>query len=351
MTGKSPLISIIIPIFNGANWIKRCFDSILSQSAIGILDLEICVCNDSSTDNTYALLKHWQETFEQVGIPLRIFNNCTLPGGVGFAKNKAISLSRGEFLCFQDIDDVMLPDRILKQYNRACHSPKDMIIGCRFTREPSDSTIRYTKWANSLSQSQLDLQVFTSNGPTVIMPTWFLHRSVYERVDGFVESTKGIPEDLIFFNKHLDLGGKVCRVDEYLLIYTFHLNQTTFSIHESTIWNLRVERLERVVLKNWQQFTIWNAGKQGRKLFNSLRVENKKKVTAMCDVDKNKIGHKYKPYYPDDKIAGPELNIVHYGDALPPFVICVKMDLTGGVFEKNLKELNLKEGVEYIMFS
>lgn len=52
------------------------------------------------------------------------------------------------------------------------------------------------------------------------------------RVGGFFESKQGCPEDLVFFNKHLDLRGKVARVDEVLLIYTFHPNQTTFSIDE-----------------------------------------------------------------------------------------------------------------------
>lgn len=55
------------------------------------------------------------------------------------------------------------------------------IIGSRFTRDPPDSTLRYTKWANELDESKLTLQVYTSHGPTVIMPTWFCHRAVFDR--------------------------------------------------------------------------------------------------------------------------------------------------------------------------
>ncbi|VEN35678.1 unnamed protein product [Callosobruchus maculatus] len=225
------------------------------------------------------------------------------------------------------------------------------IVGCKFRREPENSTLRYTKWANSLSPKQLELQVFTSHGPTVIMPTWFCERQVFNRVGGFFESKKGTPEDLVFFYKHLDLGGKILRVDDVLLIYTYHPNQTSFSIHEDTIWNLRVERLERVVLSNWTKFTIWNAGKQGRKLYHSLSEENKSKVIAFCDVDRNKIGQKYVPFDPVQRKSGKEVDIIHFKDADPPFVICMKLDLTEGVFENNLRELNLKEGVDYVMFS
>lgn len=55
------------------------------------------------------------------------------------------------------------------------------LIGSKFQREPEDSTIRYTKWANSLTDKQLNEQIYTSHGPTVIMPTWFCHREIFEK--------------------------------------------------------------------------------------------------------------------------------------------------------------------------
>lgn len=52
------------------------------------------------------------------------------------------------------------------------------------------------------------------------------------RVGGFSEAGQGTPEDLLFFYKHLDHKGTIRRVDEVLLIYRYHENATTFSIHE-----------------------------------------------------------------------------------------------------------------------
>ena len=43
--------------------------------------------------------------------------------------------------------------------------------------------------------------------------------------------------------------------------------------------------------------------------------------------------------------------IMHFTNAQPPFVICVKLDLTNGNFEKNLKSLGLTEAVDYVHFS
>ncbi|KAF5280712.1 hypothetical protein FQR65_LT15002 [Abscondita terminalis] len=342
--------SVIVPIHNGEPYINRCFESILTQTALKILKVEVCVCDDASTDNTRNLLKQWYSTFERNNVPLSLYvNDGGHPLGVGFSKNRAVSISTGKYLCFQDIDDVMLPNRILSQYRRALQEPSDTIIGSKFKRMPKNSTPRYTNWANNVQD--LKIQIYTSHGPTLIMPTWFCHRSVFNKINGFVEDGKGTPEDLIFFYKHLDLNGNLYRVDDYLVIYYYYPNATTFSIHEDTIWSLRLKQLEKNVLSNWSNFTIWNAGKQGRKFYNSLSNENKGKVIAMCDVNIKIIGKNYTPYNPKTKTFGCSVKIISFKDAIAPIIICVKMDLTNGDFERNLESLNLLEGKDYIFFS
>lgn len=144
--------------------------------------MEICVCNDASSDNTVHLLNKWLKVFTNVGVRMIICQNMNdVPRGVGYARNTAISNSSGKYLCFQDIDDIMLPDRVLKQYSMAVTLIDNVIIGSRFKRLPENSTQRYTKWANNLNEQQLKMQVYTSHGPTIIMPTWFMHRKVFDR--------------------------------------------------------------------------------------------------------------------------------------------------------------------------
>ncbi|KAJ3662338.1 hypothetical protein Zmor_006692 [Zophobas morio] len=346
------LISVIIPIYNGSPWINQCFNSILQQQITPDVNLEVCVCNDASQDDTKQLLNYWHTVFQQSSIKLKVIDNESgTPYGVGYAKNKAISISEGTYLCFQDVDDIMMPNRISEQYEKAKILPQDTIIGCQFKRIPENSTNRYTEWANSLPKEKLHIQIYTSHGPTVIMPTWFCHRKVFNNVGGFSEGGKGTPEDLIFFYKHLDLGGKVFRVDQCLLTYTYHLNAATFSVQESTIWKLRLQRLELNVLSNWEKFTIWNAGKQGRRFYHSLSVQHQKKVIAMCDVDVKKVGKAYIPFDPHTRESGTPVDIVHFKDASPPFVVCVKINLTNGEFEKNLLSLHLTENIDYVLFS
>ena len=83
----------------------------------------------------------------------------------------------------------------------------------------------------------------------------------------------------------------------------------------NTIWDLRLKHLEKTVLKKWSDgFTIWNAGKQGRKLYRSLSPEFRARVTCF-------------------------------------FVLCVKLGMTKGEFETNLDSLQLEEGLDYVHFN
>ncbi|KAG8507564.1 UDP-GlcNAc:betaGal beta-1,3-N-acetylglucosaminyltransferase-like protein 1 [Galemys pyrenaicus] len=287
------------------------------------------------------------------------------------------------------------------------------VVGCQVSRDPPDSTERYTRWINQLSPEQLLTQVFTSNGPTVVMPTWFCSRAWFSHVGPFDEggrvsvgacgcrgegaarvtspvllpelgrqgcgvrppavdtpgrrrggrdlgagrqrltpcAPQGVPEDLLFFYEHLRKGGGLARVDQSLLLYRYHPRAATHSVLEATIWSHRVRFLEERALPRWEAFTIWNAGKQGRRLYRSLTAEARSKVVAFCDVDEKKIRKGFYSYEDSQDRPKPRVPILHFRAARLPFVICVKLDLTGGVFEDNLRSLRLQEGRDFLHFS
>lgn len=204
-----------------------------------------------------------------------------------------------------------------------------------------------------MPQDKLEVQIYTAHGPTVIMPTWFCHRNVFDIVGGF-ETGRGVPEDLIFFYNHLDRAGKIERVDDVLLTYTYHPNAATFDVKSDTIWNLRLCHLVKNVLsqKPWNGgFTIWNAGKQGRRFYRSLPQDMKLLVRSFCDVDHKLIGTYYTYYDEEQRKEVGKIPILSFLAAKPPLIICFKLDLSKGAFEKNLKSLNFVEGRDYILFS
>ncbi|XP_075702021.1 queuosine-tRNA galactosyltransferase isoform X2 [Rhinoderma darwinii] len=320
-------VSIITPMYNAEAWLEDCLTSVFQQDFDGVL--EVSVYNDGSTDGSVGIIQRWKPKLEDRGIRVILGgHDIQRPRGVGYAKNQAIRQSTGRYLCFLD-----------------------SIIGCRVRREPDGATERYTRWINSLTPDQLGTQVFTSHGPTVIMPTWFCSREWFCYVGQFVEDGQGTPEDLLFFYDHLRKGGGVHRVDECLLQYRYHQHAATHSVTEETIWKNRVQFLEERVLEHWPSFTIWNAGKQGRKLYRSLAPRNRDKVVAFCDVDANKISKGFYTFEESEERPKPRIPVLHFTETKPPFIICVKLDLTGGGFEDNLRSLNLTEGEDYYHFS
>ncbi|XP_027968201.1 UDP-GlcNAc:betaGal beta-1,3-N-acetylglucosaminyltransferase-like protein 1 isoform X1 [Eumetopias jubatus] len=383
----APHVSIILPVHNAEPWLNECLESVLQQDFEG--SMELSVFNDASKDKSMTIIEKWKVKLEGSGIPVVIGGHASpSPRGVGYSKNQAIAQSSGSYLCFLDSDDVMMPQRVRLQLEAAAQHPTS-IIGCQVRREPPNSTERYTRWINQLASDQLLTQkgtrgcgeelvsgspgaapsprhppwirgplagsqreqVFTSNGPTVIMPTWFCSRAWFSHVGPFDEGGQGVPEDLLFFYNHLRKGGGVVRVDQSLLLYRYHPDAATHSVLETTIWTHRVRFLEERVLPHWAAFTIWNAGRQGRRLYRSLAAGTRRKVVAFCDVDENKIRKGFYCHEDSQERPKPRVPILHFRAARPPFVICVKLDLTGGAFENNLRSLHLQEGRDFLHFS
>uniref|UniRef100_A0A3P8SY06 UDP-GlcNAc:betaGal beta-1,3-N-acetylglucosaminyltransferase-like 1 n=1 Tax=Amphiprion percula TaxID=161767 RepID=A0A3P8SY06_AMPPE len=333
-----------MPVYNASCWLDECLQAIVDQDFTG--SMELSVFDDASTDDSRKVVEGWREKLEARLISVVVSGHYSpKPRGVGFAKNKAISQSCGQYLCFQDAVSLYVNVGV-----RRCML-HFTLIGCRVQRVPEGSTERYTRWINTLSQHQLITQVYTSHGPTVVMPTWFCSRKWYLKVGVFDEGGKGVPEDLLFFYQSLRQGGGLSRVDECLLVYRYHEKATTHSVTESTIWKLRVDFLQERVLSQWENFTIWNAGKQGRKLYRCLSPTNQKKVKAFCDVDENKIQKGFYTYEESKERPKPKIPILHYKVASAPFVICVKLDMTGGILEENLNSLQLKEGIDFYHFN
>lgn len=133
------------------------------------------------------------------------------------------------------------------------------------------------------------------------------------------------------------------------------LNPNTISSpSRSTIFSIRLEHLLKNVLNHppWSSgFTIWNAGKAGKHFFKSLPDTHRHLMKCFCDVDAKKVGQTYRQFDPHQRReVSPPVPIISFRDASPPIIICVKLNLTNGVFEDNLKGLNLIEGKDYILF-
>jgi GT2 family glycosyltransferase len=99
-----PLVSILIPAYNAAEWIAATLDSACSQAWAR---KEIIVVDDESSDNTAALAMN----FASKNVKVVTQEN----QGAAAARNRALSLSQGDFIQWLDADDVLAPDKVAKQ--------------------------------------------------------------------------------------------------------------------------------------------------------------------------------------------------------------------------------------------
>lgn len=100
-----PLISVIIPVYNGAKTIRETISSVLLQS---FEDLEIIVINDGSTDKTAEMLAD----FPNPTIKVYSFPNA----GPSVSRNRGFRLSTGKYIAYLDADDLWAKDKLKEQF-------------------------------------------------------------------------------------------------------------------------------------------------------------------------------------------------------------------------------------------
>lgn len=106
---SSPLISVVIPMYNTDLYIKQTVDSVLSQT---YGNLEVIIVDDGSTDNSAKIVKELMQKDSRI----KYISQPNL--GVSATRNNAIEHSQGEFVAFLDSDDLWLPTKLEKQIKR-----------------------------------------------------------------------------------------------------------------------------------------------------------------------------------------------------------------------------------------
>lgn len=109
------LITIIINVYNGEKFIKKCLDSVINQT---YKNLEILIINDGSTDKTLKICKTYKDK--------RIKIITTKNQGLSLSRNTGIDNAKGEYLYFIDVDDFIELDTIEYLYNLCKKYKADM---------------------------------------------------------------------------------------------------------------------------------------------------------------------------------------------------------------------------------
>lgn len=156
----SPLISITVCVRNGAHWIDDCMTALCAQT---YRPLEIIAVDDGSTDGSNELLQQWQisQVDSSVGIPIQVLSQ--EPLGLSAGRNKALNISKGEWVAITDIDCRPRPDWITRMF--ASSEGMDAVTGRVIFDEGRTSVSRLRSRTIAWKYSARSADVTLANGP------------------------------------------------------------------------------------------------------------------------------------------------------------------------------------------
>lgn len=119
LAANLPKVSIIIPVYNVSEYLRRGLDSVLSQS---FQDFEVILVDDGSTDASGKMCDEYADSDSRIQVIHK--EN----GGVSSARNAGLDCAKGEWVYFMDPDDVLLPDGLRTLVDGICEEV-DAVMG------------------------------------------------------------------------------------------------------------------------------------------------------------------------------------------------------------------------------
>lgn len=250
---KMPKVSIIVPIYNVQKYLKRCMDSILSQT---LKDIEIIMVDDGSPDNCPVMCDDYAKRDERI----RVIHKKN--GGLGFARNSGLEIATGEFIAFVDSDDYIAPNMYENLYVTAKEYNLDTVY-CNINFYDNENVItpRYEVKTPTFFIGKEDVKIFLLDmiGPKpqynrnvkYLMSACrviYSRRLIEEHNIKFCSEKKNISEDIIFHLEYLPKANKIGFLPEAFYYYCYNESSLTnqFSKEKS---ELQILLLKEIKLK------------------------------------------------------------------------------------------------------
>lgn len=224
-------ISVLMGIRNGADVLVRAVDSILNQSWD---DFELILCDDASTDGTWALLEQYAHRDKRVRL-LRNERNL----GLGATLNRCLKEARGDFIARMDDDDFSHPQRLTRQMAYLEVHPDVAFVGCNvaLVQNGVDVGIR-------LFPQRPAVRDFFMTQP-YIHPALLFRREALEAVGGYSQDKRCVLcEDYDLLLRLYAKGFQGANLQETLFDYTIPVTAKG-SRKMSHRWNETVTRWRR----------------------------------------------------------------------------------------------------------
>lgn len=274
-TGERPLISVIVPTWNGASTAFLAIQSIRAQT---YENWEMIVSDDASTDETLKIIERFADP------RIHIIRNVNREG-ISVRLNQAISVCRGEFIARMDIDDVCFPKRFEKQFQFMTENRDIDIVGCSYMIIDDQNIARGTV---VLPCSHAAIAARPWGGFPLAHPSWLVRNR--------------------YFQKHVykTLSNKA--EDQELLLRT-HVSSKFANLPEILVAYRQNEREWKKVYAARKAFfrSFWSYGVERRSLGFLLRLSSIQLVKFVFDVLSMKAKIRY--FAPKLNTVSPELEV------------------------------------------
>ena len=261
MAPKAPLVSVVLPVKNGGQFLDSAVDSILQQS---LEDFELLLVDDHSSDDSISRL-------DKNDSRLKI-----LPSqgqGIVSALNTGLAAAKGHFIARMDADDYSLPHRFRTQLDFLAEQPSIHIVGAQVEMFAENTLAggyrRYQCWINSLrSPEDIRRELFIES--PLPHPSWFMHRKVIDQLGHYRDMPW--PEDYDFLLRADAAGMFMAKPDSVLLRWRDHEQRLSrcddrYAVHQFQAAKASFLASHRI---GGRRVAIWGAGPTGRVMHDLL---------------------------------------------------------------------------------
>lgn len=211
-------ISVIMPVYNGEDYLEDALDSVLIQS---LNEIEVICINDGSTDNSENILRKYEEKYTAV----HVISHANM--GAGASRNKGISVSCGEYITFLDADDCYPNEFVLQHLYYSAKDNKAKICG-------GNQALFETEWKGPQQVSRDEIVSFHEDGFVSFFDFGWpfgYQRYIYERemiTDNKIEfPTYTLVEDATFFCKAMTVARSFYGIAEDTYAYRIGLHDAS----------------------------------------------------------------------------------------------------------------------------
>lgn len=241
-------VSVLTPAYNSARYIGETIRCVLGQD---YGNLEVIVLNDASTDNTVEVVKSFSDS------RIKLFHNERNLGLAG-VRNRLLDLADGDYLAWQDSDDLCTPDRISKQMSFLLQNPEYLVVGSGATVIDEDSKEIHKNLITPLFLDNDEIAVSMCFEDPFTNSSMLMRKSA---ADGIRFDPDFPPyEDYDFWEK-VSCRGKVANLPDQLIQYRRHGIQTSRNtnlerdkLFHRKIWARRFQRIG-MPLQTWEKYS------------------------------------------------------------------------------------------------